>query len=880
MSSKTNSISGNCNGINYKTPLSAAIAAAIGATPAIAQEESSGGIEEIVVTANKREESINDVAMTIQAFSNDDITRQGLFSLEDYAKLVPSMTYFGNNSGGGKIYFRGIADAPDTFIAESSAAIYLDEQPLTSSAQVDVRLIDIERVEALSGPQGTLFGSSAQSGTLRIVTNKPDPSAFSAFADGMAKYTPEGDPSYDISGMVNIPLVDDKFALRLVGFTATEGGYIDNVLGMTPICEAWGRCSPDGAQFNGDVVEADWNETTISGGRASAKWFINDNWSATLGIAAQNADSKGENTYDPTVGDLQIIAFASDTRTDDWKQYGLTIEGDLGWADFTSATAYFTRDSAYQQDTTSYAAYFGSFCYDFTTTGTSGTTGVRYQTLTSGIYCFQPEGYGVYYSDPTGELLNEGKNTSFSQEFRLSGQGDRLGWVAGVFYEERTEDWDFWTWADGYAESQGFDNWTRGTDTNPDGDFGLDPGTVYGGWNVPAAPTDIWWYSADRTDWETTAVFGEVNFDFTDKLNMTLGARWFEVVMNKDYWVDLPDGRRTGTEIFKQGCIVTDGPCNELDSTDPADDGVSRPDSTDTDVAIKFAVSYNVTDDMMLYGLYSEGFRPGGTNRNRGETFYPVQYSADYLDNIEFGAKTTFADGRAQLNVTVFMMKWDDYQLEVVDPSNKGCGSEDAPPAPACGQPWQKVVTNVGSATSDGVDVQFQWAPTDGFDLGINAAWLNAEIADDLPEADILKGDSLPFAPDFKASLTMQYTWATSFFGSQESYVSMMGAHIGDSLNQVQVISIPTENYEYGNNAPQVTMKAYETVDFKWGLVGRTWEANIFLKNAFDERGQVYHDVTDFEMFWVVPDNGIGRMRTSVIRPRSMGMRFIKYWGE
>ncbi len=883
MSKTKVSVSPHFDGIKYKTPLGAAIAAAVGATPAIAQEEAEEafGIEEITVTATKRAESINDLAMSIQAFDAEDITRQNLFSLEDYARLVPSMSYFGNSSGGGKVFFRGIADAPDTFIADSSAAIYLDEQPLTASAQVDVRLIDIERVEALSGPQGTLFGSSAQSGTLRIVTNKPDPSGFSAFADGLMKFSQEGDPSYDVSAMLNLPLVEDKLALRLVGFTATEGGFIDNVLGTTPICEAWGRCSPDGPQNNADVVEDDWNETTISGGRLAAKWFITDNWDLTLGTATQNADAKGENTYDPTVGDLELIAFGPDTRTDEWMQYSLTIAGDLGWADFTSATAYFTRDTQYTQDTTSYAAYFGSFCYDYTTTGTSGTTGVRYQSLSNNIYCFQPEGFGVYYSDPVGYLVNDQKNTSFSQEFRLVGQTERLGWVAGVFYEERTEDWDFWSATDGYAESQGYDNWLRDENTSPSGDFGLDPGTVYGGWGVPVAQrSDIWWVSSDRTDWETTAAFGELSFDFTESFNVTVGARWFSVVMEKDYWVELPENRFTPTKSDKHGCLITDGPCNVEDSTDATDDGISHPSSDESDTAIKVALEYNVNENIMVYGLYSEGFRPGGTNRNRGNAFFPTAYNSDYLLNTEFGFKGTLADGRVQLNLTYFMMDWKDYQLEVVDPSNLNCDNVAAPPAPNCGQPWQKVVTNVGQASSTGFEVAMQWVPAEGWDIGLNLAWLDAEVDEDLADVGVERGDTLPFAPHSKGSLFAQYTWPTSFFGTEESYLQATYAFVGDSLNQIQKIPIPTENFDFGNNAPQVVQEAYNTADLKYGLVGATWEANIFVRNLTDERGQVFHDVSDFEMFWVVDANERGRQRVSVIRPREIGLRFIKRWGN
>ncbi|TFG39064.1 MAG: TonB-dependent receptor, partial [Chromatiales bacterium] len=347
-------------GISYNTTIAAAVATAVGGfVPAHAQEVR-GGIDEITVTATKRGDmSIQDLAGSIQAFGTEAIRNQNLFSMEDYAKFTPSMSYFGNQSGAGKIFFRGIADAPDTFIASASAAVYLDEQPLTQSAQVDVRLIDIERVEALSGPQGTLFGSSSQSGTLRIVTNKPDPTKFESFADITLKSMEEGDPSYDISAMVNIPLVEDKFAIRLVGFSATEGGFIDNVLGTTANYEALGKAPVTGPQFNTAAVKENWNETTIDGARVGAKWFINDNWSATGLVSYQTATANAENTYDPTVGDLQLIAFHPDSRNDDWTAFAFTLDGAIGKLNFTSATAYFTRDSKYVQDTTSYIAYFG-----------------------------------------------------------------------------------------------------------------------------------------------------------------------------------------------------------------------------------------------------------------------------------------------------------------------------------------------------------------------------------------------------------------------------------------------------------------------------------------------------------------------------------------
>ncbi len=835
---KKNNTRISTNGISYNTTIAAAVATAVGGfAPAYAQD--TGGIDEITVTASKRGEmNIQDLAGSIQAFGTEAIRNQNLFSMEDYVKFTPSMSYFGNQSGAGKIFFRGIADAPDTFIASASAAVYLDEQPLTQSAQVDVRLIDIERVEALSGPQGTLFGSSSQSGTLRIVTNKPDPTKFESFADITLKTMSEGDASYDIAGMVNMPLVEDVFALRLVGFSASEGGFIDNVLGTTANYEALGKAPVTGPQFNTSAVEEDWNETSIDGARVGAKWFINDEWSATGMISHQSATANAENTYDPTVGDLELIAFSADRRTDDWTAFTLTLDGKLGELQFTSASAYFTRDTVYVQDTTAYAAYFGSFCYG----GTTGLAGYN-------IYCFQPAGQYYTYNDPIGYLTNDQKNTSVSQEFRVSFSNDKLDWVAGVFWEDRDEEWDFTTYVDGYSDSQAWEYWD----------------TLY---NVSPPVNDIWWFSRDETNWETLAVFGEGTFHFSDAFSITAGARWFEVDSEKVYSVQLPGGRLTpatqmldGSATDKHGCLVSQGPCNSGDSDNPADDGFNRINSSDDDVAIKVSAQWKFSEDKMLYALYSEGFRPGGVNRNRGAPKLPAGYNADFLLNYEIGLKSQWADGRLQVNAVAFFQDWEDYQLEVVDPSSVPCADD---PTPPCGQPWQKGVTNVGNASSDGVELQVEAAPTDGLAIRVNATWLSSEIEDEVPGLDdIGPGSKLPFAPEFKGSVYAQYNWGASLLGSEEMFIQASFTHVGSSLNQVQAF--------VGGPTPQIKMESYQTSSLKFGLVGSDWEANIFVNNLTDERGQLYHDISDFENFF-------GRARTSVIRPREIGVRFFKSW--
>ena len=276
-------------------------------------------------------------------------------------------------------------------------------------------------------------------------------------------------------------------------------------------------------------------------------------------------------------------------------------------------------------------------------------------------------------------------------------------------------------------------------------------------------------------------------------------------------------------------------------------------------------MQWNLSEDKMLYALYSEGFRPGGVNRNRGAPKLAPGYAADFLTNNEIGLKSQWADGRLQVNAVAFFQDWDDYQLEVVDPSSTSCAID---PTPPCGQPWQKGVTNAGNASSDGYELQIEAAPSDGLSIRMNATWLSSEVKSEVPGIDdVGPGSKLPFAPEFKGSLYAQYNWPTSLFGSEESFVQFSFTHVGSSLNQVQA----TEGGFLIGATPQMTMEQYQTTSLKFGIIGSDWEADLFVNNLGDERGQLYHDITDFEPYF-------GRQRTSVIRPREVGVRFFKRW--
>jgi outer membrane receptor protein involved in Fe transport len=802
--------------------ISAVLAAPAGTVLAQDQREGAAGdrvLEEVLVTARKRTESVMDIPESIQAISGRELKQAGLNTMDDYVRFIPSMSYVSTSPGSANIIFRGIADAAYNFIAEPTAALYLDEQSLTLNRTPDPRMVDIERIEALSGPQGTLYGASSQSGLLRVITNKPDPTSFDASVELMLKGGSDSDTGYDVNAMVNIP-VSDRFAIRLVGFSAEDGGFIDNVNGDSV---------PYGVFNNAGMERENFNDVEYEGGRISARWFPNEDWAVTAGVAYQETLSGGRPEQDPTLGrELAVVRFRPDKEWDDtdWTQYSLTLEGRIGNVNFVSATSYFTRDWTYTQDTQSYASYFGTFCYNYYANGNT------YYYSNYSPYCFQPAGVGNYYNDPVGYLINVQKDTKIAQEFRFSQEGEKLDWVAGLFFEKAEQDWIFDSHAEGYGQSKSFANY--------------EAGRVAGS---PAAtiPTDIWWRSADMTDWEQWAVFGEFTFHITEQWDATIGARWFDRTVDKIYYVELPRFNLT-------------------------DDGILDLPAEDSDVVPKFSISYQPNSDLLFYGLYSEGFRPGGANRSRGEPFFPREYDADLLENRELGVKATLADGRVQLNATYFDMAWKNYQLEVIDPSQRPCGSPGAPPEPFCGQPWQKVLGNVGDASSRGFELQFNAAATQSLTLGVNATWLDSELDDGFSFlVPVPAGSRLPLSPEFKGSLFAHYDMPVNWFGGRanNAYARFQYSHTGDMLNQVEPFTCcDFDNPNFGP-APQVLQPSYEIADLRLGVDGDDWSLALFVNNLTDERAVLFDNPFEFDQFF-------GKGRQTITRPREYGIRFTK----
>lgn len=652
-------------------------------------------LEEIIVTARKRSENLQEVPESILAISQESINRSGIQTMDDFARYIPSLTYVARGPGANKIVFRGVTEAGTAFFTDSSAAVYLDEQPLTQPALTpEPRLIDIERIEALSGPQGTLYGGSAQSGTLRIVTNKPDPSLFEANVSATVKSGSTSDVSHDVSGVVNMPLIEDKLAVRLVGFTARDAGFIDNVLAT----------SPGGTFTNAAFVEENAaGLADYAGGRASVQWNANDRWTATASVVFQDLESSGNTEHMPdVVGDLQQVRFTEEFRNDAWTQYGLTIEGDLGFAQIVSASSYFTREILYQLDNTEYVAYLRGF--------------------------YAAYGYYVQYAfgpDPVGlGWLNPQDTRRFSQEVRLSHEGEKWAWLGGLYYERFDDHWDFQSRIQDYESTNSFGFWYTY--------YGAEPGTT----------NNAFWNSNNHTQTEQYAAFGELTYTPVDDWAFTVGARWFDHERDRRYFVAQPHGR-----------IAQD----------------LNPVQSENDVTLKFSASYRIDDDKMVYGLYSEGFRNGGRNIARPGAVLPDVYAPDFLQNYELGLKSLWADGRLRANVTAFHMVWDDYQLGVVDP----------------GPLFAVMIINFGNAEIDGVELDMSAVPFDGLEFGLNALALNAETTSSNELIGVDSGARLPISPEWKLATSLQYSFPNLLFGGNP-YVRLQYSYYGDSLNGVE----------------------------------------------------------------------------------------------
>ena len=565
-------------------------------------------LDEVVVTAQKRTENLQDVPISIQALNTEKLEELHIANFDDFAKYLPSVSFQTAGPGFEHTYIRGVVSGGDGNHSGSlpSVGMYLDEQPVTTiDGNLDIHIYDIERVEVLNGPQGTLYGASSESGTIRVITNKPDLSGFSAGYDVQGNTVEYGGNGYTVEGFVNLPLTSFA-AIRLVGWDEHDAGYIDNVPGSLTFPSS-------GITFtNAAYVKKNFNDVDTRGGRASVKIELNDNWTILPTVMGQDQWVRGNFSYNPAVGDLKIQQYFPETTHDSWIQSALTIEGKIADFDIVYAGAYLTRNTHESSDYTDY-----SYFYD------------------------RAYGSGAYFTDNSGKLINPAQHivgtdhyTKTSNELRVSSPKQYpFRFVGGLFLQRQVHEI-----IQDYVVNNG----------DP-----LADSLSISGW-----PGSLWLTDQERVD-RDSAVFGEFSYDILENLTATAGARYYTYnnTLQGFYGFNANYSSTEGTATCFTPFVPFHGaPCQDLNGR-----------TTGSGTSPKVNLTYKFDPDHLIYATYSKGFRPGGVNRNGGGTLPP--YQADFLTNYEIGWKTTWDDHRLRFNGAFFAEYWKNFQFAYLGPN-------------------------------------------------------------------------------------------------------------------------------------------------------------------------------------------------------------------
>ena len=797
-------------------------------------------LEEILVTATKRGAlNLQDVPMSITAFTSQDIELQGFKRLDDYIGQIPSLSFGRREPGGTNVVMRGCATSSISFGDNPTTSVYLDEQPISQSGfNLDPRLVDIERVEALSGPQGTLFGEAAQCGTLRIITNKPDTTAVESWVDLTGESVTHGDLGYDVSAMMNFPLIKDKLALRLVGFTAEDAGWVDNILGT----------SPGGTFDNSAYVDENVNTSNTTGARATLRWTPGENWIVDAQAVFQKTTADGFGDMDEAAGyyadsglkKWEQIRFNDEDWSDEWYQLALTAEGDLGWAIATVTAGFAHRETSYLADSTAYLMAFQE----------------------TGDYWREYDAYITAYDfggDPHAFSIDEQVKDRTSFEARLSSSGDsdsRWSWIGGVFYNKFEEGPESFT-ANVIGMSDNCSEYYAAAEGCV-GQFTYSSYLHYYYFGTLDKLSDNWWHGVYEASTKQIAVFGEVMFDVTENLAITLGGRWFDI--------DRDRSLRNGTLIEPpQTLIMNCGTQSDRDAWQI--DGIPQEgfdtcysnetaETSESGFVPKATVAWKFNDDKMVYFTYSEGFRSGGANTGKRGSIFGADgafhtFDSDLMTNYEIGTKTTWADGRFQFNITAYHMEWDDIQIEAVDPSATFFTSG---------------IINFTKADIDGFEADFSWIPAENWKLGGVLGYNDAALSEDavlFPDSEepkvAVKGTRLPMVPDWKAAVTAEYSFEGEIWNAKPFLLGVY-QYQGDSVNSLEGISSTL-----GSNAVR-THPSYSIFNLRVGLNGNSWSAALYVDNVFNEYGiNLYNDR------WI-------KTRVTATRPRTFGINYRYTW--
>ncbi len=700
----------------------APVAYAATATATASETENSGQLEEVVVTAQKVTENLQTVPVSIETLSSQKLEQLNIGDIDQYVTYLPGVTTVkglgqgGNGIGTTHMYMRGVVSGQDGnhSASQPSVGTYLDEQPVTTiDGSLDIHLYDIQRIEVLEGPQGTLYGASSEAGTIRIITNKPDPSKFSAGYDIAGDAVYNGGQGWQAEGFVNIPIAENM-AVRIVAWDTHAPGYISSVAGTEPGAGIVNgqRTFPTWTAATGQTLSAtpngDYNTSETRGGRAALKWDVGE-WTISPTFMGQALGANGFFAYDPRIGTLEVDHTGPENLQDSFTQSALAVEGKVSDFDIVYSGGWFTRNTHSIADYADYSyfydKYYGSGCNWLTEAGaTAVKNGAKACTGGGPAFGGTANLPAADYTMPQEFVITRGHYTKWSQELRVSTPQDLpVHGTVGLFAQRQVHEiWEQYV--------------MPGLDGNP---YTTNPQGFASSLNIPGVTGNtIWLTDEERVD-RDQAAFAQASWDITKQLELTGGFRQFRYDNSLQGFYGYSAGYNNLTGYYPgQNACGPNGqntwsgtpnttyapfhfaPCTDLNA--------EISDKGHTDLG---RLSYKIDPDHMVYATYSTGFRPGGVNRVYDTVIHQIYppYQTDYLKNYEIGWKTQWA-GNFRWNGALFWDEWNNFQFTFLGPNSVS------------------VVQNAPNARIKGVETNAEWRPGGGWTLSGSATFIDAKI--------------------------------------------------------------------------------------------------------------------------------------------------------
>ena len=833
---------------------------------------------EIIITATKREENLQNVPISVQVLGTRRLDQLDISNFEQFTKQLPSVTFLTAQPGFTTVYMRGISAAGSGAEGNHSGPLpqvgfYLDEQPITTiGGTLDVHIYDIARIENLSGPQGTLYGASSEAGTIRIITNKPELGKTYGRVDGELNTVDHGTLGGKAEGMINLP-VARNIAFRASAFYEHDAGFIDNIAASRTYYASSGSIPPS-TVTNAGLPQKNFNYQDIYGGRAALKIDLDDNWTAEPSFMYQKSYANGVFFYDPKLGDLKIDRFRHEWFRDRFWQAALTLQGKIANFDVTYAGAYMDRPNKSISDYTDYTDAYDRL----------------YATCCGGLgYFYTIDSAGNYVSNPQQWIIGTNHFRKLSQELRIASPADNpFRVIAGAFFQRQSND---------IHQDYRVDN--------------LGPQVSVNGF-----PGTLWLTQQKRVD-RDYALFGEASWDILPKVTLTGGGRLFRYDNSLvgffgfgrnpgDDFTDFPfnaagsshtgvaacflkngetlrDAYLAGQDIGAIGfapAVVAGSPCTNLGVF--SNGTVLPKHAKGSGFTYRLNAQWKPINNVMLYATWSKGFRPGGINR-RGDI---GPYNPDYLYNLEAGWKTTF--GPLRWNGAIYHELWKKFQFAFL-----GANSFTE-------------IHNGRDARVNGIETDVNYVHG-GWTLNATAAYTDAKTKgnicnffgdtaadctgaiDDNGNPDFItapSGTRLPITPKFKGSASARYSWPVS--GDMKAHLQGVVSYQSSAPSSLRTAVLLVDNpaafpdiaaacAAAGATVPnnlslplcnpnifQGKLRAATLVDLFAGLDWPSYNLEIFATNVFDKR----NDLSRFTACG-------GCTRTLVVpgRPRTIGIR-------